>query len=40
MKTEHSQEFQESLTRDKPALVHSVLQAYSPVYSLLNSVVC
>jgi len=39
MKTEHSQEFQPSLTRDNPALVHSVHRAHSTVYSLLNSVV-
>lgn len=39
MKTEYSHEFQESRTRDNHALVNSVLQALSPVYSLLNSVV-
>jgi len=39
IKTEHSQEFQESLTTDKPALAHSVHLAHSPIYSLLNSVV-
>jgi len=30
MKTEHSQSFQESLSTDNSALVHSVLRAHSP----------
>jgi len=34
IKTEHSQECQESLTGDYPALVHTVLWAHSPIYSL------
>jgi len=38
MKTELAQEFQESLARDNPALVHSALLGHSPIYSLLNSV--
>lgn len=40
IKTEQSQEFQEPLTRDYPALVNSVLWAHSPIYSLLSLVVC
>ena len=40
IKTEHSQEFQESLTRDYNALVNSVLWAHSPIYSLLSLVAC
>ena len=39
IKIELSQEFQESLTGDYVALIHSVLWAHSPVYSLLSSVV-
>jgi len=39
IKTEHSQECQESLTGDYPALVHTVLWAHSPIYSLLCSFV-
>jgi hypothetical protein len=39
IETEHSQEFQESLTRDYPALVHSVFCAHRHIYSLLSSVV-
>jgi len=39
MKTEHTQEYQESLTRDNRTLVHTVLRAHIPIYSLLNSVV-
>jgi len=39
MKTEHTQEFQEKLSRDNLVFIHSVLQAHSPTYSLLNSVV-
>jgi len=31
--TEHSQEFQESLTIDYPAPIHSVLWAHSPTFS-------
>jgi len=39
IKTEHLQKFQESLIRDYPALVYSVLWAHSPLCRLRNSVV-
>jgi hypothetical protein len=39
MKPEHSQEFQELLTRDYPAVIHLVLWAHSLIYILLYSVV-
>ena len=37
-KTEQTQESQESLTTDNPALVHSVHKAQTPMYRLLYSV--
>jgi len=39
IKTQHSQEFQKSLTSDYPALVCSLLRAHSPLCRLLNYVV-
>ena len=38
METVTTREFQESLTRENPALVLAVLLAHSPTYNLLNSV--